>query len=401
MIGKKRKTLDKHFVNQDVYEAALDRLRYLYKRFDRVVVSFSGGKDSTAVLNLCVQVAREIGRLPVDVHFYDEECISPDTADYVERVFKSADINMTWYCIPIKHRNACSRRQPYWHPWNVAERDLWVRAMPEWATTEMPGFVFGMSMPDCLHLPFSGSRETVAMLRGIRAQESMRRLSISLRSEIDNYIHQKDGSAANFYLCDPIYDWTVNDVWVSPLKFNWDYNRTYDRFEAMGVSRPAQRVGPPFGEEPLGLLHSWGICYPDLWHKMTARVPGAATAARYALTDLYGYRLTAPPNGLTWREWAFRILDLYDEPWRTQVANSVKKVIARHKNKTHRPIPDDDVDPMSGVSWRSLAHIALKGDFKRRQAGMTTTRAIMRARSLGLTLEQLLEVERENDGPRY
>ncbi|MEM5373183.1 phage portal protein [Paraburkholderia azotifigens] len=76
--SKPRKTLDRRYVGKSVYDAALDRMRLLYARFDRIVVSFSGGKDSTVVLQLALQVARETGRLPLEAHFYDEECISPD-----------------------------------------------------------------------------------------------------------------------------------------------------------------------------------------------------------------------------------------------------------------------------------------------------------------------------------
>ncbi|MFL9999010.1 phosphoadenosine phosphosulfate reductase family protein [Paraburkholderia sediminicola] len=301
-----RKTHDRRYVEQSVHEAALERVRYLYARFDHPVVSFSGGKDSTVVLNLALQVARETGRLPLEAHFYDEECISPDTEAYVERVRAQPDIRLTWYCVPIKHRNACSRQQPYWYCWNPDERDKWVRPMPACAVSTMPGFMRGMMIPDCSHLPFAGASKTVAMLRGIRTQESLRRLRMTTTTTIDNYIHASPNSR-HVWLCDPVYDWKFEDVWVAPSRFGWDYNSTYDRFEAMGLAHHHQRVCPPFGEEPLVLPHTWGVCYPDMWHRMIARVPGAATAARYALTELYGHHLHEPPDGLTWREWTWRI----------------------------------------------------------------------------------------------
>ena len=65
----------KKYQEKNVYEASLDRIRYLYETFDDVVVSFSGGKDSTAMLLCCIDVATEINRLPVKAVFYDEEAI--------------------------------------------------------------------------------------------------------------------------------------------------------------------------------------------------------------------------------------------------------------------------------------------------------------------------------------
>ena len=49
----------KEFKETSVYEEALARTRYIYENADHVSVSFSGGKDSTAVLNIALQVARE------------------------------------------------------------------------------------------------------------------------------------------------------------------------------------------------------------------------------------------------------------------------------------------------------------------------------------------------------
>jgi predicted phosphoadenosine phosphosulfate sulfurtransferase len=46
------KILKKQVVEDvNVYDAALERFRYLFDNFDKVVVSFSGGKDSTVCLN--------------------------------------------------------------------------------------------------------------------------------------------------------------------------------------------------------------------------------------------------------------------------------------------------------------------------------------------------------------
>ena len=72
------------FTDKSVLEHSLERIRTAYDRFDRVIVSFSGGKDSTAVLNLALEVARERGKLPLEAVFFDEESIHPTTIEYVE-----------------------------------------------------------------------------------------------------------------------------------------------------------------------------------------------------------------------------------------------------------------------------------------------------------------------------
>ena len=49
----------------NVYEAAQERLKLVFENFDYVYVSFSGGKDSGVLLNLCVEYVRKIGRAHV------------------------------------------------------------------------------------------------------------------------------------------------------------------------------------------------------------------------------------------------------------------------------------------------------------------------------------------------
>lgn len=43
---------------KNVYELAQERLAVLFKEFDNIYVSFSGGKDSGVLLNLCIDYIR-------------------------------------------------------------------------------------------------------------------------------------------------------------------------------------------------------------------------------------------------------------------------------------------------------------------------------------------------------
>jgi predicted phosphoadenosine phosphosulfate sulfurtransferase len=47
-------------LDTDVSTAAQERLRYVFSSYDKVVVSYSGGKDSTVCLELAIEVAREL-----------------------------------------------------------------------------------------------------------------------------------------------------------------------------------------------------------------------------------------------------------------------------------------------------------------------------------------------------
>lgn len=156
----------KKYIDQNVYDKTLERLEYLYRLYDEVIVSFSGGKDSTAMLLCAIDVATRLGKLPVKAVFYDEEAIHPPTIEYIERIRNRPDVDLEWYCLPIKHRNACSNEQPFWHCWHPEEKHLWVRDMPEWAISEHPRFKFGMSMQDFGLAHFKNTNKVV--IQGIR-----------------------------------------------------------------------------------------------------------------------------------------------------------------------------------------------------------------------------------------
>lgn len=381
-INKKRD------IDKDVYTLALERINRTYDIFDNVVVMFSGGKDSTVCLNLTLEVAKERNKLPLDVYFFDEEAIPYETIDYVTRVADLPEVNMNWLCLPVKHRNGCSRKHPHWYPWAPEDKEKWTRPYPTHESVigieDIPLFPKNInerpSVPECNGLLFPPQDwGEVGIIMGIRSEESLTRYRTILQTgegkRYEDYmINLKSKTAlANCVKVCPIYDMKTVDVWSAPNKYNWDYNTTYDILEKVGLTHLQQRCAPPYGEEPMRGLWQYSIAFPELWDKMQKRVPGAATAARYANTELYAFGgLPEKPKDTSWTEFIQYFLNKHPEPYRSKISSVINDFVKVHKQKTKDPIMGTH-HPASGIGWKFLLRIAMRGDFKGRKQPMFTS----------------------------
>lgn len=372
---RKRRVLERN-----VYDLAVERMEQAFAKFDHISVSFSGGKDSTVCLHVALDAARKAGRLPLDVVFLDEECIPYETEEYVRRVAQNPEIKLTWLALPVKHRNSCSTDSPFWYPWDSDCPEKWARPLPPEAVTEWPGFSKGIAWQDTAPLLYAKTLGSVGQVLGLRAQESLARQRLLTQTRKGhNWIVQfqlsivEDGRVprglcAHLWKVYPIYDWTTTDIWTAPAKFGWDYNRAYDLMEMAGLPAHHQRCAPPFGDEPMQKLWTFKHCFPDVWERMVYRVPGAATAARYAHTGLYAFgEWPDLPPGLTWPQFVNALLARRtEEKSRKVIALRIRKNIGTHVKKTTDPILDVE-HPVTGISWPFLAMIAKRGDIYQRK----------------------------------
>lgn len=369
-------------LDKDVYTLALERAHTILDQFDQVAVMFSGGKDSTATLQVMLEAAhsdpRHAHHLPLRTIFFDEEAIPQETADYVARIGARDDVALEWYCLPVKHRNACSRRSPWWWPWAPEAEEKWCRPLPEGAITTLKGFPVDppearMTIPEANGLFFDPKDGNAVMVMGIRAQESLTRRRAVTRKKGDNFIvkYSDKTDRGNLWKGYPIYDWETEDVWTAPAVKGWDYNHAYDHLEMAGISPGMQRCSPAFGEEPLQKLHTYASCFPDVWERMVDRVPGVGAAARYALTELYSYHgRPEKPAGMPWGDFLKHYLAKFQPKDQRSIAKRISMEIKNHYRRTKDPIAAHAPHPDTGISWDWLLMLAMRGDFKgRKQAG--------------------------------
>ncbi len=158
------------YKKKNVFEEALDRIRYLYDEFEEVSICVSGGKDSTVIFNLALIVAKEKNRLPLRVMFIDQEAEWTHTIDMIKKIMYRKDVEPMWFQMPLVILNATSGLQQWLECWK--EGDEWIREKDQISIKEN---IYGTNRFKALfsHIcnhHFKGKKH--AYLNGVRTEES-------------------------------------------------------------------------------------------------------------------------------------------------------------------------------------------------------------------------------------
>lgn len=106
--------IDKKILEQDVLDASMERIKWTLENFQRVCVSFSGGKDSSIMLNLTAQLARQLKK-KINILFIDWEAQFSYTIEYVERMraeYSDITERFFWIALPLTTQNGLSQFSP-------------------------------------------------------------------------------------------------------------------------------------------------------------------------------------------------------------------------------------------------------------------------------------------------
>ena len=299
-------------LRKNVYELTQRRLENIFAEFDNIYVSFSGGKDSGVLLNLCIDYIRthNLNR-KIGVLHLDYEAQYKMTTEYVDRMLSQNKDILEVYriCVPFKVTTCASMYQTYWRPWEESMRDLWVRRMPEgcYSVKDFPW----------LHRR-KKARRTCCMV-GIRTQESLNRWRTIYRENVySKFMGLKWTKKLydNIFNVYPIYDWQTTDVWTANGKFGWDYNRLYDLYYKAGISLDRQRVASPFISPAQESLHLYRAIDPNTWGRLIGRVNGVNFSGIYGGTSAVGWQSVKLPEGHTWESYMHFLLSTLPESTR-------------------------------------------------------------------------------------
>jgi len=331
------------------------------------------------MMHLACEEARRrecrVGILMVDLEGYFEITVK----HCVEMFEMYADvIEPFWICLPIHLRNAVSVFEPFWVCWDPKAEGAWVRRPPKEAIVDSGYFPFfreGMEFEEFVPLfgDWYADGKRCACLVGIRTDESLNRfrtIAISQKERFEG-LSWTTKITKDLYNVYPIYDWSVEDIWVYHAKFgDKPHNRLYDLMHQAGMTPSQMRICQPYGDDQRRNLWLFHIIEPKTWARIVARVNGANGGALYIQEwgNINGYRKITKPVGHTWRSFSELLVASMPEKSKIHYRN---KILLFEKWWTERGYPEgipDEADPRmeanrKAPSWRRVCKSLLRNDY--------------------------------------
>jgi len=385
--------MPKIYLNNNVLDAAQERINYAFDNFEKITISFSGGKDSTVMLHLVMDEAIK-RKKKVGLLFIDLEGQYKLTIDHIIECYKlyADHVDPYWVCLPIHLRNAVSVYETFWMCWDADKKDSWVREMPKEVSVIKdydyfnffhPGMEFEEFVPEFAKWYSRG--QPCAVFVGIRTDESLNRFrTISSKSKITHggklYTTRVIEECYNIY---PIYDWKTQDLWIYHAKNKkLPYNRLYDLMYKAGLTIHQMRICQPYGDDQRRGLWLFHLIEPETWARVVARVNGANSGALYVNDsgNIMGYRKINKPEGHTWESFANLLINSMPPKTKLHYQNKITVFVKWWIDRGYENGIPDEADyrleqERKVPSWRRICKSLLRNDYWCKGLAFTQTKS--------------------------
>lgn len=284
---------------ENVLDAVRKRISYLFDHYDNISLSFSGGKDSTALFHLVNAEAIKRDRKFI-LYFQDQEAEYQGTIDFVEWAMTQPNVIPLWYQVPIFMTNAASQQQLFLWAWGEGEE--WIREKHPIAIHSIENMYpkrfhkFNLWVGQNLK-KLKGSSVSII---GLRAEESPDRRFVMFGEDSELFWLRRKNTPHKAY---PIIDWRYTDVWKYLIENNLKYNKVYDKMYMLGGNLKFFRVSNLVHEKAFRCLTDLQELEPETYDKLEKRLHGVHTAAIYGKENLVYSIKSLPENFKTWKEY--------------------------------------------------------------------------------------------------
>lgn len=323
------------FLKINVVEATKKRIEWIFDNFDNIVVSISGGKDSTVLAYMALQEAHKRNR-KIGIFFLDEEVVYQATVEqvrYIMNLYPENTIKL-WYQLEFNLTNATSIDETQFKVWDHEKQDVWLRPKeedsikePTWDVTKQTvankkkGFGFYDALDN-----FQLTYENTAYLIGLRASESLNRWRAVIKNPgIPNIYWSTKRPQGNFQMY-PLYDWNFQDIWRFLYENNIRYSKIYDYQYKKGLGMKDMRVSSLIHERAFKSLVELPEFEPQTYDKLMARTKGIQVGNIYGKDDLMLKCRKLPKNYDNWIQYRdFLLSTIKDE--------SIKQIFEKRFSK--------------------------------------------------------------------
>lgn len=396
--------MGRRLLGKNVLDAAKERISYTFDKFDRIYLSFSGGKDSTVMFHLVMDEAIKRGR-KIGLLFIDWECQFELTIEHIDELTTrySDNIELHWVAKEIETCSACSAFEPLWRSWDERKKNLWTRQKHEKSNAyDYPFYYEGITFEEFTPLFakwYSGGEDTACFV-GIRSQESLNRYRAISREDVARYEGKMFTTNAvdNVWNIYPIYDWQVEDVWSLIGKHKLPYNKVYDRMYMAGLTINQMRIDEPFGDEARKNLWIYQVIEPVTWSKFVARMSGVNGASLYSKErgNILGNANVSLPEGHTWQSFSNFILDSMPPSTSEHYKNKISVYLKWYRDRGYpEGIPDAGdykLEQLGKIpAWRQIAKCLLRNDWYCKTLGFGVTKSSAYTKYMNLMRKRRVE----------
>lgn len=330
---------------KNVVDAARDRLSFLFDNFEQLIVSVSGGKDSTVLAHLALCEAHKRERR-IGIHFVDEEVLYQSSVDqiiYLMELFPECTKKM-WIQFPFLLTNSSSPTDGQLLCWEPGKHHLWMRKKhpdsikgkpwDEKKETVAVRNKGGLGFYDVID-NYAKTFENTAFLVGLRAAgESPNRWLAVVKNpvNVDNkkvYWGTKKKKNFSFY---PIYDWNYYDIWKYIYESGLKYSKIYDFQLKKGYNIASMRVSSLIHEKSFKSICDLPEFEPKTYDKLLKRIKGISLVQETGKdSKLFAVR-KLPKNYKSWIEYRDFLLKTHKDLERIDI---FKKRFSKHLNNEY------------------------------------------------------------------
>ena len=310
--------MSKIYKNTNVLEAAQKRIAFIFDEFKDIVVSISGGKDSTVLAHLMLVEAHKRNR-KIRLFFLDEEAVYDSTVEQIRYLMNLHPENTIpmWYQIEFVLTNANSADGYRFMCWE-SEKE-WMRAKEPnsikritWNTKNQRKSskygAGGLGFYTVLR-NIQNQYENACFCVGIRGSESLDRYrAVTTHAGYKSLTWFTKGNQKS-YTAYPLYDWEASDVWKYLHENNIKYSPIYDYMYKKGLPMNELRVSSLIHEKSFKALVELPEFEPNTYNRLLKRAEGIRNANLYGKEKKLMQVRKLPNNFTSWRQYRDFLLE--------------------------------------------------------------------------------------------